>query len=161
MRVCGCAYIFATSHSELSDFIFRSICKDTLLSLKNEHGRHWGHKTQTDAHVIFYTSDQQYFEWELGLCCTIWRLLIDMLCSKLFRAINYLGQIRWHQWHFIHHHSLRNRTWNDSHKMLIFLVHVNTTKTVLTVPRLLGTDFDHPPVLYIFARNIATVSYYS
>jgi len=31
--------------------------------------------------------------------------------------------------------------------MLIFLVHVHTTKTVLTVPRLLGTDFDSPPVL--------------
>jgi len=45
--------------------------------------------------------------------------------------------------------------------MLIFLAHVHATKTVLTVPRLLGTDFDNPPVLYIFSRNIATVSYYS
>jgi len=36
--------------------------------------------------------------------------------------------------------------------MLIFLAHAHTTKTVLTVPRLLGTDFDNPPVLYIFMK---------
>jgi len=62
-------------------------------------------QSQAGAHGILYTSDQQYFEWQLGQCCTIWRFLIDILCSKLFHAINYLGQIRRHQWHFIHHHS--------------------------------------------------------
>jgi len=53
-------------------------------------------KSQADAYVILCTSDQQYFEWQLGQCCTIWRLLIDTLCSKLFHAINYLGQIERH-----------------------------------------------------------------
>jgi hypothetical protein len=44
VRECGYTYMFAHSYLELSDFIFHSTCKGTLLSVINEHGRYWGHK---------------------------------------------------------------------------------------------------------------------